>query len=82
MRLIIHGNRVSFPGAPRLVREDDFSPLVSVKVKNEWGCTSTPHLCLHVVERDKFTLPATHSYLYWDMYFKARYVLPQRFAHW
>ena len=24
----------------------------SSEVKNEWGCTSAPHLCLHGLERD------------------------------
>jgi len=80
--IIAYTETVSFPGVPRLVREDDLSPLVSVEVKNGGSFTSTPHLCLHVMDRDNCTLSTTHSYLYWDTYFKARYVLPLRFAHW
>ena len=34
----------------------DNSPPSSAEVKNEWRSTSTPPMCLHGMDRDKFYL--------------------------
>jgi hypothetical protein len=34
----------------------DHSPPSSAEVKNDWRCTSAPHVCLHDVDGDSFTL--------------------------
>jgi hypothetical protein len=40
----------------RLGLEADYTPASSVKVKNEWSCTSSPFKCLHDIDGDKFYL--------------------------
>jgi hypothetical protein len=37
-------------------RDDDLSRSPSAKIKNEQRCTSTPRVCLHVVDRNTFTV--------------------------
>jgi hypothetical protein len=41
-------------GIYRSERDDDYSPLSSSEVKNEWRCTSTPLLCPRDVSRIDF----------------------------
>jgi hypothetical protein len=43
------GTTGSFPGVKRPGREADHSPPSSAEVKNAWGYTSTPPICLHDV---------------------------------
>jgi len=33
----------------------DLLPVSSAKVKNEWSYTSAPPMCLHGLDRDKYT---------------------------
>jgi hypothetical protein len=40
-------------------REVDSSVSSSAEVKNEWSYTSTPHICLNGMDRDKFTFYST-----------------------
>jgi len=35
--------------------QDDYSPLASAEVKNEWSCTHTPALCPHSMDRKNIT---------------------------
>jgi len=44
-----------FPGLNRPGREFGPSPPFSAEVKNEWRYTTSPPICLHVVEWDNFT---------------------------
>lgn len=48
--------RSSFLGVVRSERDIDHLPSSSVKVKNECSYTFTPPICLHAVDRDKFTI--------------------------
>jgi len=48
--------RGSLPGVKRPGRDADHLPPYSAKIKNEWLCTSSPHLCVHDVERNDFSL--------------------------
>ena len=34
--------------------EADYSPPANAKVKNEWNCTSSSLICLHIVDGQKF----------------------------
>jgi hypothetical protein len=43
-----------FAGVKHLGYEVDRSPPFSAEVKNEWSYISTPHICLHGMERDNF----------------------------
>ena len=52
--LLFNGYRDSFRGLKRLGREVDHSPSSSAEVKNGWCYTSTPPLCLYVVDRNHF----------------------------
>ena len=45
---------VFFPGVKRSGTEADHSPPASAKVKNEWNCTSSSLICLHVVDGENF----------------------------
>jgi hypothetical protein len=52
--------RIKGPG-----HEVDHLPPSSAEVKNEWSCTSTPPICLYVVERNNFVFTLlTFIYLY------------------
>jgi hypothetical protein len=51
--LLFNGQHFSFPGLERLGR-DDHSPPSNVEV-NEWSYTSTPPICLYVMDKDNFT---------------------------
>lgn len=33
----------------------DYSPALSAEVKNDWSHTSTSPICIHSMDRDKFT---------------------------
>jgi len=37
-------------------RKVGHSPLSNVQERNEWSCSSTPNICLHVIHRETFTL--------------------------
>jgi len=43
-----------FPVVKRSGREVNYSPPSSAEVEDEWSYSSTPHTCLHSVDRDKF----------------------------
>jgi hypothetical protein len=49
------GTRVLSRGVKRLGCEVNRSPPSNTEVKNEWSYTSVSPLCLHGVDRDKFT---------------------------
>ena len=34
--------------------EVNYSPLCIAKAKNDWDCTTAPHICLHGINRDNF----------------------------
>jgi hypothetical protein len=36
--------------------EVDHSPLSNAEDRNEWNCTPTPPICLHIVDGETFTL--------------------------
>ena len=46
----------AFRGGKAAGAWSDHSPPSSVKIKNEWSCTSTPHIYLHGLYREKFAL--------------------------
>ena len=46
----------------------DHSTVSSSKGKNEWSCTSTAPLCLHVMNRDKFIFLLFFVILLWALY--------------
>jgi hypothetical protein len=45
------GTEVLSSGVKRQVREVNYSRVSISEVKNEWSCTSTPNITLHVVKR-------------------------------
>ena len=45
-----------FRGGKAAGKWSDHLPPSSVKIKNEWSCTSTPHIYLHGSYREKFAL--------------------------
>jgi len=47
---------VFYPRGKTARRNAQHSPPPSAEVKNEWSHTSTPHIYLHVAERDKFIM--------------------------
>jgi len=58
----VHGYRESFPGGKAAGHEVDHLTPSTDEVKNEWNYTSSPPVCLHVVDRNNFTfslLPCT-----------------------
>lgn len=58
-------NRGPLPGVKGLGREHDHSPPSSAEFKNKWSYVSTPAICPHGVDRDKFTftfISAVRSY--------------------
>jgi hypothetical protein len=55
---------VFYPRGKAARRNAQHSPPPSAEVKNEWSHTSTPHVYLHVAERDKclmFKTPVKNS---------------------
>jgi hypothetical protein len=48
------GTGVLSLGVKRPGSESEYSPSSSAEVKNEWSNTSTPPICLYVVDRDSF----------------------------
>jgi hypothetical protein len=52
--LIFSGHHGSFLGVMQLGCEADCLPPPSVKVKNEWGYTSAPHISLRGVDKDLY----------------------------
>jgi len=65
--LLFSGYRGSFPGAKWPGLEVNHSSPSSGEVEDGWSCTSAPHICVHCVERDKFTflhlpVPEHHSH--------------------
>jgi hypothetical protein len=46
----------SFPVVKQLHCEAKHSPPSSTEVKNDWRYTSTPHICLHAMERENLTV--------------------------
>jgi hypothetical protein len=48
------GTWVLSPGVKQPGHDDDHSPPSSTKVKNEKHYTSTPHICLHSIEKANF----------------------------
>jgi hypothetical protein len=57
--------RGSFPGVKRLGREVQHSLPSSAEVKNEWSCTTTPPMCLHILTRKILRVYATDTYKNW-----------------
>jgi hypothetical protein len=53
----------SFLGVNEPRHNVDHSPLSSADVWNEWSYTSTPSICLHVMDRDNFYPFLTLMYL-------------------
>lgn len=51
----------SFTGEKRPGREDDRPSPSSTDIMYEWSYTSTPPICLHSVDRDKFTFTWTET---------------------
>ena len=54
--LLFDGTWGSFLAVNRPGRGADHSPPCRAEVKNVWSYTSTPSICLHGVEKDKFTV--------------------------
>jgi hypothetical protein len=54
--LLFHECHVSFPGVKRPEREVNYLPPFSAGVKKEWIHASTPHVCLHGLDRGNFIL--------------------------
>lgn len=54
---------VLFPAGKRSGREGDHLPASITKVKNEWNCIPTPHVCLHGMDREYFTLTLTVTWI-------------------
>ena len=50
------GTTVLSRGVKRPRREIDHSPASTADATNDWSCTSFPFVCIHDVDRDKFTL--------------------------
>ena len=48
--LLLNGKEGTWPG-----REVNHSPPSSAKIKNEWSCTSSSHICLCDMDRENFT---------------------------
>jgi hypothetical protein len=63
------GNGV-LPGLKLLKRDADHSTPSTAQVKNEWSCTSTPPICPHGMDRDKFKF---YTYC-WPLYRTAQAV--------
>jgi hypothetical protein len=70
------GTDGSFPRVKRPVNEVDRSCLSSAEGKNEWSCTAVPHVYLHDMDRDKFTLGIFQV----DILFVAVYFESERFG--
>jgi len=49
---LFNGYIGSFPRVQQLEHDVDYSPASGTKVKNKWSYTSTPHICLHGMNRD------------------------------
>ena len=59
-----------FPGVKRPGREVDHSPPFSAEIKNEWGSTFAPLVCLHSVYRESCTY---YYYYYYYNYIVLMY---------
>jgi hypothetical protein len=61
--LLFKGYRCSFLGVKRHRHDVDNSSPPSADVKNEWSYTSTPPICVHIVDRDQFLFISLSSSL-------------------
>ena len=79
--IIFSGYRGSSPGLRRLRHEINHSPPFSVEIKNYWGCTVTPPICLHVVDRESFTPVRRLVVLCFVTAFFVLYLSRERFSY-
>jgi hypothetical protein len=69
--IVLKSVKFVYPGVNRPVREVDHSHSYSAEVKNEWGYTSAPPVCLHGVDREHYPLlyfTVSFVYFLWLMY--------------
>ena len=55
------GTRGSFSWVKQPRHEVNHSPPSSSRVRNEWSCTTTSHICPSSIDRDNFTYLPTYS---------------------
>jgi len=63
--LLLCVRRVSFTEVKRPGPEFVQSPPRRTKLMNEWSCTSTVHIHLHVVDRDKLPCSVVRNEIFW-----------------
>jgi len=64
---------VSFPEVKRPERKFNHSSPSTVEAKNDWSCTSSPPICLHVVDKENFTFACTFPDVIRLLFFRLLY---------